>query len=442
MSRDDDTIRAEQALLGAVLHDPAAHGRALGYVEAGDFTRPWHGQVHAAMRRIQARGQLPGPHQVRAELRNDPDIPGHVHGQAWLITDLIHECPQPRHAPAYAGLVAESGIRRALSQAGGRMRQAAGRGSLDSALAAAARARADLERSRERWAALPPGARTEIPGPGRDERDAAAIARQAQAVRDDITRLRENLWAEPQHSIEERLAGVAHQLAEVAAAQAGRRERQAARQAARQARPAGPAGEQASRQCLKDFAARPEALDQACSWLRPEHFATPAQGETYAVMQDMRAAGKPVDPVTASREATRRGVQADLADGTPAQAEASARDLHTHATTARISRAGQDIQASAADDAEPLTSVFRSADRSLRQVDAEAQVAREHEPDCTPQPGPPQPPGRPALGSAPSRPGPFPNQRDPVLVPPGHDEPSRGPAAPHPAADAEMEAGR
>jgi replicative DNA helicase len=401
MSRDDDTVRAEQALLGAVLHDPAAHGHALGYVETGDFTRPWHGQVHAAMRRIQARGQLPSPHQVRAELRNDPDIPGHVHGQAWLITDLIHECPRPRHAPAYAGLVAESGVRQALSQAGGRMRQAAERDSLDPALAAAARARADLERSRERWAALPPEARTEIPGPGRDERDAAAIARQAQAVRDGLGRLRENLWAESQHGIEERLAGIAHQLAEVAAAQANRRERQAARQAARQARPAGPAGEQASRQCLKDFAARPEALDQARGWLRPEHFATPAQGETYAVMQDMRAAGKPVDPLTASREATRRGVQADLGDGTPAQAEASARDLHTHATTARISRAGQDIQASAADDAEPLTSVFRSADRSLRQAEAEAQIIRQHEPGRPPRPGQPQPPARPRLDRQP-----------------------------------------
>ena len=339
MSRDDDTVRAEQALLGAVLHDPAAHGHALSYVDGGDFTRPWHRQVHAAMRRIQARGQLPGPHQVRAELRNDPDIPGHVHGQAWLITDLIHECPQPRHAPAYAGLVAESGIRQALSQAGGRMRQAAERGSLDSALAAAAQARADLERSRERWAALPPEARTEIPGPGRDERDAAAIARQAQAIRDDIGRLRENLWAESRQGIEERLSGIAHQLAEVAAAQAGRRERQAARQAAREARPASPAGEHASRQCLKDLAARPEALDQTRGWLRPDHFATPAQGETYAVLQDMRAAGKPVDPVTASREASppRRASRPGRRHARPGRSQ---RPRPAHSTPRRPGSAG------------------------------------------------------------------------------------------------------
>ncbi len=179
-----------------------------------------------------------------------------------------------------------------------------------------ARARADLENSRVRWEALPPEARREIPGPSRDRLDAAAIARQAKAIRDDIAALRENLWAESPAGIEERLSGIAHRLAEVTAAQADRRERQAARQAAREARPATPAGGQASRQCLKDLTARPEAIDDVRPWLRPDHFATAGQGDTYAVLRDMRAARKPIDPVTASHEARRRGVEADLDDGT------------------------------------------------------------------------------------------------------------------------------
>ena len=275
------------------------------------------------------------------------------------------------------------------------MRQAAERGSLVSALAAAARARADLERSRARWAALPPEARTEIPGPGRDERDAAAIARQAQAVRDDIGQLRENLWAESRQGIHERLSGIARQLAEIAVAQADRRERQAARQAASEARPAGPAATTRPASASRTSPPGPTRSTRHADGCGQITSPLAAQGETYAVLQDMRAAGKPVDPVTAGREATRRGVQADLDDGTPAQAEASARDLHQHATTGRISRAGQDIQASAGDDAEPLTSVFRSADRSLRQVEAEAQVIRQHQPDRTPRPGQPQPPATP-----------------------------------------------
>ena len=117
--RDNDILRAERALLGAVLHEPAARGPMLDHVTAADFQRPWHAQVHAAMQRIRARGELPGPHQVRAELRNDPDVPEHVHGQAWLITDLMHDCPRPAHAPSYAGLVADP------ASAGASARQAA-----------------------------------------------------------------------------------------------------------------------------------------------------------------------------------------------------------------------------------------------------------------------------------------------------------------------------
>jgi DnaB helicase-like protein len=388
--RDNDILRAERALLGAVLHDPAAHGHTLDHVAAADFRRPWHAQVHAAMQRIRARGELPGPHQVRAELRNDPDVPEHVHGQAWLITDLMHDCPRPGHAPSYAGMVAESGIRRGLGHAGRRMEQATAGGveNLESALDVTARARADLEKSRARWEALPPGVGREIPGPRRDERDAAAIARQAKAIRDDIAALRENLWAESRAGIEERLSGIACRLAEVAAAQADRRERQAARQAARKARPATPAGEQASRQCLKDLTARPEAIDDVRPWLRPDHFATAAQGDTYAVLRDMRAARKPIDPVTASHEARRRGVEADLDDGTAAHAETTARELHRHATLSRVGQAGRGIQSAASDETAGLTSVFRTADRGLRHAEAEADLHRQREAQPKPEPAP------------------------------------------------------
>jgi hypothetical protein len=384
--RDNDILRAERALLGAVLHEPAARGPMLDHVAAADFQRPWHAQVHAAMQRIRARGELSGPHQVRAELRNDPDVPEHVHGQAWLITDLMHDCPRPAHAPSYAGMVAESGIRRGLGHTAARMQQAAAGGpaNFESALDMTARARANLEKSRLRWETLPPEARREIPGPNRDGLDAAAIARQAKAIRDDIAALRENLWAESRAGVEERLSGIACQLAEVAAAQADRRERQAARQAAREARPATPAGGQASRQCLKDLTARPEAIDDVRPWLRPDHFATAGQGDTYAVLRDMRAAGKQIDPVTASHEARRRGVEADLDDGTATQAETSARELHKHATISRIGQAGRDIQAAASDQTGGLTSVFRTADRGLRHAEAETDVHRQREPQPAP----------------------------------------------------------
>ena len=114
-----------------------------------------------------------------------------------------------------------------------------------------------------------------------------------------------------------------------------------ARQAAREARPATPEGERASDQCLKDLTDQPETIDGVRGWLRPDHFATPGQGETYSVLRDMHAAGKPIDTVTASREISRRGVQASLDDGVPGQAETSARELHKHATAARVGRVGR-----------------------------------------------------------------------------------------------------
>ena len=123
-------------------------------------------------------------------------------------------------------------------------------------------------------------------------------------------------------------------------------------------------------------------------WLRPDHFATAGQGDTYAVLRDMRAARKPIDPVTASHEARRRGVQADLDDGTPTAAQASARELHRHATLSRVGQAGRDIQAAASDQTAGLTSVFRTADRGLRQAEAETDVHRYREPQPRPQPAP------------------------------------------------------
>ena len=154
-------IEAEQALLGAVLSYPSGQAHALDHVNPGDFVRPYHRQVFDAMQRIRARGEVPGPHEVRAELRADPDMPEHVHDQPWLITDLMHEAPRSGHAVAYAGLVAENGIRQGLDISGMRMVQAAeldNDSALEVALRLSADARRELNMAQARWAALRPGA--------------------------------------------------------------------------------------------------------------------------------------------------------------------------------------------------------------------------------------------------------------------------------------------
>ena len=115
-------------------------------------------------------------------------------------------------------------------------------------------------------------------------------------------------------------------------------------------RPVGPEAEAVGALALRDLAAAPGSLAAVRGWLRPGHFATPEQGELYAVMRDLDAAGHPVDPVTVSWEAARRGIRvdaADLADGVGPFAIASGREVHRRGLLAQIDQAGRDIQADA-----------------------------------------------------------------------------------------------
>ena len=113
---------AERALLA----DPDGQRDALRVVTSDDFYRPWHGQVLAAMQRTDTRGTPPGPLEVYAELRQDPDLPRSAPSPATPspIAGLLYDSPRSAHAPAYAGIVLGSAIRRRLALAGGRLCQA------------------------------------------------------------------------------------------------------------------------------------------------------------------------------------------------------------------------------------------------------------------------------------------------------------------------------
>jgi replicative DNA helicase len=121
----NSALRAEQALLGALLTDPDGQHQVLTFVQPDDFYRAWHGQVLAAMQRLRARGVLAGPGQVYAELRHDPDLPRSVSHDALPLADLMAATPRSANAPSYAGIVIRASIRRRLGVCGGRLRQAA-----------------------------------------------------------------------------------------------------------------------------------------------------------------------------------------------------------------------------------------------------------------------------------------------------------------------------
>jgi hypothetical protein len=86
----------------------------------------------------------------------------------------------------------------------------------------------------------------------------------------------------------------------------------------------------------------------------------------------------PVDPVTVSWEAARRGSQADpgdLAGGCGAFCAASAAQVYRRAVLARAEHAGLAIQADATDDALPMTRLLDRAGHCL--MTAERDLAAE-----------------------------------------------------------------
>jgi hypothetical protein len=318
------SIGAERALLGAVLLDPAGQHQVLGLVQPDDMRRPWHAQVLAAMQRARGRGALPDPAEVYRELQNDPDLPRGVARDAVLLASLMEAAPQARHAPAYAAMVVEAGIRQRLYLAGSRMVQASETGELEAAWRQIAYARAELDACATRWLALPGHLRRLPPG------DTAATA-----------------GAEG----EQRAGG-------------------------RRARPRGDAAVAAGATALRDLAAAPSQLAGMSRWLRPEHFARPRDGVLYAVMRDMDEAGMPVDPVTVTWEAARRGIRADprsLGGGTGAFAPASAREVYRHGVLAGVAQTGRDIQAGATSPGWSPGRLMQQAGDRLRTVEARPQ---------------------------------------------------------------------
>ena len=369
-------VRVEQAMLGAILSDPAGQPQVLDWVEPSDMCRPWHGQVLGAMRRLRGRGALPGPPEVYAELQNDPDLPASVRQDAVLLADLMAATPRTGHAHHYAVMVIEGGIRQRMRLAGTRMAQAAGTGDLDAALRLAGHARAELNASRARWLALPERLRRQPPAPARDEQAYAEIARRAASLGEEITRLREDFWLESPDRTEKRLVAVIQHLAETAAASADQRERLAQSRIATQPRPQGPAAEAAGDRALRDLAAGSSQIPCMRGCLRPEHFARAEQGALYEVMQNLDAVGVPVDLVTVTWEASRRGVRADpasLAGGTGVFAIASAHEVRRHGLLAQAVNAGRAIQADATDPTCRPTQLLQAAGERLLALKAQAQ---------------------------------------------------------------------
>lgn len=333
LSLDRYRVWAERALLGAVLLDPAGQQRVLELVRSDDMRLPWRAQALEAMQRVLARGALPGPVEVYRELQNDPDLPPSVSRDAVPVTSLMEAAPRARHAPAYAAMVVEGGIREHMHGTGSRILQAAGSGNTETVLWRTAESIRDVNACRARWLALPGHLRRDlVPPPGVTGH---VLRRPAPSQREPV-------------------------------------------------RPRGPAALAAGKKALRDLAAAPGWLEQVGQWLRPEHFADLEQGKLYAVMQEMAVAGRPVDPVTISWGAARRGLRAEprsLEGGMGPFAVASARDVHRHGVLAQAKYAGRVIQDDAADLACRPDEMLQSARERLQTLEAELKPDKQPTPD-------------------------------------------------------------
>ncbi|MEU4205940.1 DnaB-like helicase N-terminal domain-containing protein [Streptomyces sp. NPDC039022] len=121
---------AEQALLGALLLEPARLDQ-LGSLAAEHFGDPAHSALYAAMR----TAAVPGADEHRTApvwLRRvldaaRPQAPGLT---ASYLHSLVHRCPWPGHAAAYARMIEADYARRTLREHAERLAQAAIDGSL------------------------------------------------------------------------------------------------------------------------------------------------------------------------------------------------------------------------------------------------------------------------------------------------------------------------
>lgn len=383
----DSWLHAERALLGAMLAGAEGRQQVLGLVRPDDFRRPWHGQVLAAMQRLHRRGVVAGPEQVYAELKSDLELPRSVAHDAVPLAGLLGAAPRTSHAPAYAGIVVGASLRRRVSVCGGRLRQVSAISGgeviddlmLDNVRLLVGQERAAAGACRRRWASLPAAMRRQLPVPGRDGTTHAEIERRAGRVKDELARLREDLRAEDSARLAGRLAVIAHDIAGLAAATVRQGHERASRPASPEARPAGAAAEAAGLAALRDLTAAPARIGEIAGWLQPAHFARRDHGEVFAVLTGLHRAGMPVDPVTVSWEAGRRGVQiqpAAVAGGCGAFAPASAAQVYRRAVLARVERAGTDIQAAAADSALPAGSVAEAAGEFLAGLEADLDPGR------------------------------------------------------------------
>ncbi len=408
-------IHAEQALLGAALHDPGVLDQLAEQVSAQQYERPYHQDVYQAM--LAARDSVGTDadtsewvNAVRGEL-GEMEMNPQVARDAVPLVDLLEagNKTRPRHLKRYVGMVDEAASRRELAAHARRLSQVA-HGDTEGVGAHIDQLRDALTSLRERYG-TDHTALTEPREPW------AAAVEQMRTRADQVRELTERVGEADQAAVAEFLDSVDHGLAEVLSVGFGHSpggsgrtvigpRELAARQAARRHRMKGlpppgtpPTGERvfdgpeldpqpteaaeveedprqpAEERFLAAVADNPSHLDEA-EWLTPGQWSDSWRRDLFELARGMHAAGEDIDPMTLAWRAQEVGLAGKTADvsaddlvemlgGEYATAEAHAREIHDQGVTQQTAEAAQRALDAVDDPTTPLAAVVTELDARL-----------------------------------------------------------------------------
>jgi replicative DNA helicase len=109
-------IEAEQAVLGSMMMSPSALADCAEILTAGDFLRPAHREIFAAVMAMADRGEHADVLSVRTELERRGTLP--KTGGALYLHDLLTAVPTVAQAAFYAGKVRECAVSLRLAEGG------------------------------------------------------------------------------------------------------------------------------------------------------------------------------------------------------------------------------------------------------------------------------------------------------------------------------------
>jgi len=321
------TGKAEEALLGAMLHAPEALP-SMRWIPPGTFSRPDYAALWQTLHSIDfskvARNDIPATVTAAVAKIEEPGI-----RQTLTPSRISHLanasiCPNPRTAPLYGGMVLEAAIHRAVEHAGERLRDTARQAEVDQAL----RALEQADKTGQRLAQLD-AAWTTTPETVRNLLDTQPVETVSPVPRAE--RARTDLQAEG-----ETVASLLYE---------------------------------------------PRQLREVTGWLQEKDFSHPQLAAVYQAMRTLDERHAPIDPLTIAWEAQRHPgphpsdqVLAELQEAGMggAAAHTAERVLHTAALD-RLDAAGHDLRTYAHHPALAPSALVDHAQQALQPVYADHQ---------------------------------------------------------------------